>query len=195
MHLSQLFNLKQIETFTSFLVPIAYDNDEDAGLIVELRNRKDSFLKINSSYSISDQKLYLEKYIIRNKNYEEIYFKIFDKVKKDYKGVVRITELLSKENYNWESLVVHEDCTPMLPIDVMISIYQIGFEYLNKEKIGPWCVNKKHIKMMKIHEKLNMYSHDYEDDVYFWISVKKIDYYSNVDRFKKMGLGIKAYAE
>ncbi len=195
MQLSQLFNLKQIETFTSFLVPIIYDNDEDAELILELRKRKsDNFLK-TTSFNITDQKLYLEKYIIRNKKYEEIYFKIFDKVKKDYKGVVRITELLSKENYNWESFVVAEDCTPILPIDVMISIYQIGFEYLDKEKIGPWCVNKEHKKMMKIHEKCNMYCHEFEDNNYFWISVKKTDYFDNVSKFKKMGLGIKMYAE
>ena len=78
MYLNKLFELKQIETFTSILTPITYDSDKDTKLILELRKRKrDNFLK-TTSYDINDQKLYLEKYHIKNKNFEEIYFKIFD---------------------------------------------------------------------------------------------------------------------
>ena len=169
--------------------PINFESLLDAQLIVDLRSREsDNFLR-PSSRDLNTQVTYLANYFKRNKLNKEIYYKLMDKTKKDYNGLVRLTELNRKNVFNWESLVFSENCSPMAPIDVMISIYKIGFEFLNRSKCGPWDVNKKHEKMMKIHEFCKMFSIEDTNDEYYQISVNKRDYLSQINRFDKLGLG------
>ena len=169
--------------------PINFESLLDAQLIVDLRSREsDNFLR-PSSRDLNTQVAYLSDYFKRNQLNKEIYYKLMDKSKKDYNGLVRLTELNKKNVFNWESLVFSENCSPMAPIDVMISIYKIGFEFLNRSKCGPWDVNKKHKKMMKIHEFCKMFSIENTNDEYHQVSVNKGDYLSQINRFDKLGLG------
>jgi hypothetical protein len=169
-------------------------SETDAQLILDLRSRKrGNFLKIGSGL-ISDQLAYLQDYIKRFEANEELYFKIWDKGQGAYKGVVRLTELNSDKKFNWESFVVDEHCTPMMPIDIMISTYQFGFDFFDKKVCGPWAVDRRHDQMMRIHEFVGMYNHSEHnktDELYFWIEVGFDSYMNKIDRFKALGLGIK----
>jgi hypothetical protein len=184
----------RIETSLATLHPVAPGSENDAQLIINLRSRKHgNFLK-SGSHSVVDQLTYLKDYKKRFEAGEEIYFKIWDKSKNAFEGVVRLTELTSGSKYNWESLVVSETCTPMVPIDVMLAAYQFGFEYLNKKVCGPWAVDRRHERMMRIHKYIGMYNHSNSrplDENYHWIEVKRDAYMKTVNRFRAMGFGIK----
>lgn len=190
----QFCSVDTIETSLAILHPVDATSKADAKLILDLRARKrGNFLKAGGG-SVADQLAYLQLYQHRFNAGEEIYFKIWDKVKASYEGVVRFTELNSGGKFNWESLVVSETCSPMVPIDVMLATYQFGFEYFNKTVCGPWAVDRRHEQMMKIHDFIGMYNHSEDksaDQQYFWIEVKRQAYEEKVGRFQAMGLGIK----
>ena len=161
----------------------------DAELILKLRSRESSNFLRHSSGGLKNQIAYLEKYSVRNELNQEIYYKLKDKIKNKYNGVVRITELDNDDVFNWESLVFSEDCSPMAPIDVMISVYRIGFEYLKRVKCGPWDVDKRHVKMMKIHDFCKMYSIEDQNEDYYKVAVTYENYFSQIQRFNKLGMG------
>ena len=167
----------------------AYDQN-DAELILGLRQQeKGNFLK-KGSETLNQQIEYLKSYQKRFLNGQEIYYKIFDKKRASFEGVVRITQLDSTETLNWESLVVSKVCTPMLPIDVMIMVYDICFTVFCATKCGPWEVRAEHHNMMKIHDFCKMYEVEKQTSKSFWISVSKAGYERQINRFKKLGLGL-----
>lgn len=190
----QFSDFIKIETTLAALHPVAPRSEHDAQLIINLRSRKHgNFLKSGSN-SVVDQLNYLKEYQKRFAAGQEIYFKIWDKSKNAFEGVVRLTELNSGSKYNWESLVVSENCSPMVPIDVMLATYQFGFEYLDKKVCGPWAVDRRHERMMKIHQFISMYNHSNSkplDENYHWIEVKRDAYMKRINRFRAMGFGIK----
>lgn len=169
--------------------PINPSSLSDAQLILDLRSRESNNFLRKSSGDINSQIQYLKTYHKRNKLNYEIYYKLKDKTREEFNGVVRITELNNVNFFNWESLVFSEDCSPMAPIDVMISVYKIGFELLKRSQCGPWDVDKRHKKMMKIHDFCNMYSILSEDENYYHVAVLKKKYLSQISRFEKLGLG------
>lgn len=184
------FKLNSIfETKYILFSPIDPLSREDAKLILNLRSRQSGNFLRKTSGGINEQLEYLKLYRERNELHEEIYFKLKDKQKDSFNGVVRLTNLNDEEIFNWESLVFDENCTPIAPIDVMIAIYRIGFEILKRKKCGPWDVDKRHEKMMKIHEFCNMYSIDSQDKQYFHISISMENYFAKISRFNKLGLG------
>ena len=179
-----------ISSNLSSLIPIYSVNEEDAKLILDLRTQKEgNFLK-QGAETLSQQLKYLEKYLKRFQNQEEIYYKIFDKKNSAYAGVVRLTQLKHEFAMNWESLVVFKTCTPLLPIDVMIMVYDICFKVFGVDKCGPWEVKRNHKNMMKIHDYCAMYRIEETNSDSYWISVAKEDYDSQISRFKKLGLGL-----
>ena len=167
--------------------------EDDAKFIINLRNREfNNFLKESSS-SLKDQLDYLQKYNTRYENGEEIYFKIFDIAQQIYNGVVRITELNNIDSFGWESMVVKEDITPVVPTDVMLAIYSIGFERLRRKSCGPWEVSKDNVRVLKWHEKLGMTKIVNEDAQYFYLSVKDESYFSQIEKYNKIGIGFANY--
>lgn len=194
MALRNYSSIVSIETLMARLDLIDPSAEFDAQLILDLRSRKrGNFLKTGGE-SVDKQMAYLRQYKMRFEANEEIYFKIWDKSREAYQGVVRFTELSSGGKFNWESFVVYENCSPMMPIDVMLSTYQFGFEFFNKQVCGPWQVDRRHNQMMRIHEFIGMYNYsdcNAEDESYFWIEVNLKPYLDKIVRFKKMGLGIK----
>lgn len=163
---------------------------DDAELILKLRTQHTgNFLK-KGSETLLQQVEYLESYRKRYLAGKEIYYKIFDKKKGSVEGVFRLTQLCSPENLNWESLVVSKVCTPMLPIDVMMAVYDICFRIFDATKCGPWEVKVAHKNMMKIHDFCKMYKIEKQTEDSYWISVAKSDYQAQIPRFKKLGLGL-----
>ena len=164
-------------------------NLDDADLIYDLRTkRKDSFLK-KTSGTVEDQKKYLESYFKRFSAKEEIYYKVLDVITQKFCGILRLTEINDNLVFNWQSFVVSEDASPNVPLDAMLMIYRTGFEVLGREECGPWEVDKKFVKMMKIHNFMKMAKIVDENDKYYFVAVKKIDYENNINKFIKMGYG------
>lgn len=188
--LEKLFNSPKLFSKFVHLKKIKFDSKSDADLIVKLRGRsKRNHLKAGAS-NISDQLRYLENYNSNFLEKKEIYYKVFDKNKNSYNGLVRITELNNKKKFNWESLVFAEGCTPMAPIDAMMCIYTIGFDFLDKDICGPWAVDKEHNEMMKIHDFCKMYTlSSKKDKNYHWMYIEKKAFYREIGRFHSMGLG------
>ena len=188
--LDKLFNSPKLFSKFVHLKRIKFDSKSDADLIVKLRGRsKRNHLKAGAS-NIGDQLRYLENYNSNFLEKKEIYYKVFDKNKNSYNGLVRITELNNKKKFNWESLVFAEGCTPMAPIDAMMCIYTIGFDFLDKDICGPWAVDKKHNEMMKIHDFCKMYTlSGIKDKNYHWMYIEKKAFYREIGRFHSMGLG------
>jgi hypothetical protein len=187
MKIECLFNAKIITGNFCHLHQIEF---QDAGLIFDLRTKrsKDNYLKITYG-DVSDQEKYLAKYFERFNNREEIYYKIFDIKNKQFSGVVRITELNKTLVFNWQSFVVFESVNPNIVIDVILMIYRIGFDFLDRNICGKWEVDKNFDKMIKINSIMNMAKIVGENEKFFLFEVKKFDFVENYPRYKKMGFG------
>ena len=53
--------------------------------------------------------------------------------KNTFNGIVRLTELNKTNKFCYESMVVKENISPVVPTDVVLAIYTIGFEKLFKD--------------------------------------------------------------
>ena len=184
--LKKLFNTNPI---TGSYCKLFHITLNDAELVYNLRNRKNNNYLKKTNGSLSDQKKYLINYFDSFNKYEQIYYKIFDIKSKRYTGVFRITELLNEENYNWESAVFDEDSNPNCFLDTMLMNYRIGFEYLRKKNCGPWEVDRNYNKMMKIHEILKMAKVVDQNEKYFFVNVNHVDYFKNINTYRKMKFG------
>jgi len=187
MKISKLFNTKIIVGKFCYLQQIELP---DAQLIFDLRTKrtKDNFLKITNG-NVNDQEQYLLKYFEKFRNNEEIYYKIIDIKNNKACGVLRVTELNKQEIFNWQSYVVIESTDPNIVIDAMLMVYRIGFDFLDRNICGNWEVDKNFVKMMKMHEIMNMAKIVGENEKYFLVTVKKHDFIENYPRYKKMGFG------
>jgi hypothetical protein len=189
LELKKLFESQTIAGNTFNLEQINFESIEDAKLILDLRSRKSNNYLKSGSTSLQDQIEYLRKYQSEFERREQIYFKIFDKSKNSFNGLVRITELNKKNKFGWESMVVSEDVTPALPTDVMLSIFNIGFEKLEKQTCGPWVVTKENARVLLWHKKIGMSKICAEDENCFYLSVNSTDYFKHIDKYKTIGFG------
>ena len=163
---------------------------EDAEFILKLRteDRKDNFL-MKTDNNLESQQDYINKYLEKFKQQEEIYFKIFDVKKGQFSGVVRLTDIQSSKYFGWESAVLDKSSSPNLFIDLMLIIYKVGFDILARETCGPWKVKKEFKKMMKIHKIIGMTEVLKEDNNFYELIVKKENYTQKIDYYNKRGLG------
>ncbi|OFW95400.1 MAG: hypothetical protein A2887_06720 [Alphaproteobacteria bacterium RIFCSPLOWO2_01_FULL_40_26] len=182
--IEQLFSTNSIKGKFCELHHIDLD---DAGLIYDLRNRKkDNFLRATPG-TIDDQRKYLHGYFERFAKREEIYYKILDRQTGKFSGVLRFTEILDNRVFNWQSFVVAENSSPNVPLDAMLMVYRIGFEFLEREICGPWNVDRDFVRMIRIHDFIKMAKIVGEHGKYFLFVIKRSDYQNNINKFLKMG--------
>ena len=99
----KLFDCKLINCTTFFMKKIDYKCKNDADLIINIRCRKkNNFLKLGAKTQ-KEQMKYLESYNIRFKKREEIYFKIYDKIKNIMAslGLLKLTKLKNSIGRVW----------------------------------------------------------------------------------------------
>ena len=189
----KLFKSKSIIGKTFKLTKINPRSEEDAGFIIGLRNRKlNNYLKISPN-SLEDQMNYLYNYQLEFSRGEQIYFKIFDRSKNIFNGVVRITDLNVKDKFSYESMVVKEEISPIVPTDVLLAIHNIGFKKLDKLSCGPFQVSKKNIRVLQWHERIGMTRIVNEDNEYFYLEVSSENYFIAFEKYNKIGLGRVSY--
>jgi len=189
----KLFEAKHIIGKTFRLALIDPNSEQDASFVIELRNRKlNNYLRV-SNITLNDQMNYFRKYQLDFERGEQIYYKIFDASKNTFNGIVRLTELNKVNKFCYESMVVKEDISPMVPTDVVLALYTIGFEKLCKENCGPFPVSKKNNRVLRWHEKLGMTEIISEDKEYFYLEIPSKNYFNNIQKYNKLGLGIVSY--
>ena len=189
----KLFETKYVAGKTFNLVKINSNSEEDATFVIALRNRKLNNYLRTSSISLSQQMNYFKNYQLEYDEGEQIYYKIFDVSKNSFNGIVRFTELNKVGKFCYESMVVKEDISPVVPTDVVLSIYKIGFEKLDKKICGPFPVSKKNTRVLKWHKKLGMTEVINEDNEYFYLEISSKNYFNNVQKYNKLGLGLVSY--
>jgi len=69
-------------------------------------------------------------------------------------------------------------------------IFNIGFDYLDRDVCGPWKVKKGFKKMMKIHEIIGMTEILNENEDFYELIVRKNKYKEKANYFKRKNLGI-----
>ena len=119
----------------------------------------------------------------------QIYYKVYDLKENTFIGVFRLTGLNNDLIFNWESAVFKKKCTPNIFLDTMLMTYRIGFEFLKRKECGPWKVKKNNSRMMKLHSIMGMVKIIEEDDKYYFVSVKKEDYFFRIKKFKNFRFG------
>jgi hypothetical protein len=169
------------------------DCEQDANFVIELRNRKLNNYLRTSNISLNDQMNYFKKYQLDFERGEQIYYKIFDVSRNTFNGIVRLTELNKKNKFCYESMVVKENISPMVPTDVVLAIYTIGFEKLFKRSCGPFPVSKKNIRVLDWHKKIGMTEIINEDNEYFYLEISSENYFNTIEKYKKLGLGFVSY--
>lgn len=189
----KLFEAKYLVGKTFRLALIDPNSEQDASFVIELRNRKlNNYLRV-SNITLNDQMNYFRKYQLDFERGEQIYYKIFDVSNNTFNGIVRFTELNKVGKFCYESMVVKEDISPVVPTDVVLSIYKIGFEKLDKKICGPFPVSKKNTRVLKWHKKLGMTEVINEDNEYFYLEISSKNYFNNVQKYNKLGLGLVSY--
>ena len=188
-----LFEAKIIVGKTFKLIKLNSKSEEDANFVIGLRSRKlNNFLKESSS-SVKDQMNYFDNYQLEFDKGTEIYYKIWDISKNTYNGIVRITELNEIEKFCYESMVVKEGISPVVPTDVVLSIYHIGFEKLGKGLCGPFPVSKNNVRVLQWHKKIGMTEIVDEDREYLYLEISSNNYFAAVGKYKELGLGFVSY--
>ena len=185
--ISKLFNTNPIKGNFVHLYHIDV-NDSEKILKLRLEERDDNFL-MSTDDNLERQIEYYHNYKTKFDRKEEIYFKIFDVSRNDFSGFVRLTNINSKIDFNWESAILDKKSSPNLFLDLMLIIYSIGFDVLGREVCGPWRVRKNFKKMMKIHALVGMFEIAYEDEEFYYVQVKKRMYEQKIKYFSKKYLG------
>lgn len=160
----------------------------DAQFIYDLRMKRGQYLKAIGA-GVAEQEKYLEGYLERFKNGEEIYYKMFDPKKNQFCGVTRFTKLQDETNFGFESGVMYEDASPNIYTDAMFMILRMGFEYLERPISGPWTVDVENERMIKLHKLVNIGKVSEITDKYYILYAKQEDYKKNIGKFLNMKFG------
>ena len=161
---------------------------EDSEFILRLRKSREQYIK-KIDGDIETQNKYLKNYLKRFNNKEEIYYKMYDPMKKTFCGVTRFTNLNKKEYFGFESGVMDIQSSPNIYLDAMFMIYRIGFEFLKRKYSGPWMVDKKNKRMISLHKVINIGKIDSFDDNYVIFYAYREDYQNNINVFLKKNFG------
>lgn len=135
----------------------------DANLLLKFRTSPHAATLSPVSAGLDQQENYISSYLSRHKSGVETYFKICDRQNGNIVGLVRVFGLGPGPTFNWSSLLIARDCQPFLPIDVIVAVYSIGFEYFGKTTCGPFPVRSNARRVLKLHQSLGLTTIDRVD--------------------------------
>ncbi len=183
-----IFEKPNFNTHFNCFTEVKEENNEE---IYNLRKVKKNNNLYNENYTFIDQKNYFNNiYKINRSLKKEIYYKIVPRKKfKETYGFVRITNLDKLEVFNWDSLIAKETSPPWFAIDMVVSIYNLGFNYLSKNYCESWKVPKKGLKVRDFHLKMGIADLIEENEDWFVFDVKKKKFLEKFKTFQKMNIG------
>ncbi len=180
--------LTKITTRHSLLQEI---KESDLPSLIHLRsNREGNFLNPIAP-TIESQISYFNLYKELRAQRTEIYYKIAD-INSPFQmiGLVRLTELNSAEMFSWESFILEETAAPHIALDVMMTLYRLGFEKLGRLCCGPWTVPIQATQIYRLHAKVAMTEIISADEKYFYMSVSRTKFFEKYPFFKRLGYGL-----
>lgn len=176
------------KTFYNQYFEISEKDNQDIYL---LRSEKNNNLLYREDYTLIKQINYFNEIYLPNRNLnEEVYFKVTpNNYPKKIIGFVRISMLKKKDTFSWESLIVSKDAPPWFAIDIIFSIYNFGFNFLNKKICGPWGVPKEGNRVKNLHLKFGFSKIiNKNENFYFFITNKDI-FNEKLIKFKGLKIG------
>ena len=164
-----------------------YNNHE----IFNLRKIKENNSLYNENYNLKVQEDYYKNIYIKNRLLKkEIYYKISPKINhNDIYGFVRITNLDKNNIFNWHSLITKKSSPPWFAIDIVVAIYNLCFNFLEKEYCEKWPVPKSSLNVKNLHIKMGIADLIEENDDFFFFDIKKKNFIKKFSFFKKMKIG------
>lgn len=129
---------------------LKFVESEDAEFILKLRMSKGKFLS-KTENDIEKQKIWIENYKKREKENVEFYFVIFDIIKNEKIGVVRLYNFIEK-SFEWGSWIIKEGAPGYSALESALLIYEYAF-FQKKFKQSHFEVRKENTKVISFHEK------------------------------------------
>lgn len=144
---------------------------EDAEFILDLRMKKGKFLSATNN-DADKQKIWIEEYKKREKEDSEFYFIIFDKIKKEDIGVVRVYNFLGN-SFEWGSWIIKEGASGYAALESALLVYEYAFFQKNFIQ-SHFEVRKENLKVISFHEKFGAKKiKETEKDNYYIYSLEK----------------------
>ena len=183
-----IFEKPNFNTYLNCFTEVKEENNEE---IYNLRKIKKNNNLYNENYNFVDQKNYFNNIYKKNRFLKkEIYYKIVPRKKfKETYGFVRITNLDKLDVFNWDSLIAKETSPPWFAIDMVVAIYNLGFNFLSKNYCETWKVPKKGLKVRDFHLKMGIADLIEENEDWFVFDVKKKKFSEKFETFQKMNIG------
>ena len=185
--IDKIFKTIPIKGNFCHLYPVEVD---DAEFIFNLRSQTGGGFLNKIGPDVKSQRDYLERYIENYKLKKEIYFKFLDCKSNNFVGVTRFCELDSKNKFGFESGIMLENSAPNIYIDAMFMCFKMGFEFLKREYSGPWLVKNTNLRMIKFHQKIGIAKLIKKDNFFHYFQATNIDYFSRVEKYERLNLGI-----
>jgi hypothetical protein len=177
----------------SRLVSLRPANLEDVPLIYRLRHSARGKWLNPTSTDIQVQYEYFKGYLSRHAAGDEIYYVIHDIRQSRDVGVTRVTNLRTPLRFGWEGLIIDDQATPGVALDVTITIYATGFFGAGKTICGPWKVLRNHTRVNQFHQRMNVARVIGSDERFFVYEVKLEDFRREWNRLSRQGLGTRKF--
>lgn len=161
---------------------------KDSEFIIKLRKSREDFIK-KIDGDIKSQDIYLKQYLKKFKNRKEIYYKMYDPLKKVFCGVTRFTMLHEKDHFGFESGVMDVNSSPNIYVDAMFMIYRIGFEFLKRDYSGPWLVDNNNTRMIGLHNFIGIGKITSQNDDYVVFHADRDDHLKRIKYFTSRRFG------
>ncbi len=129
---------------------LRFVEQEDAEFILDLRMKKGKYLSATSN-DVYKQKIWIEEYKKREKENSEFYFIIFDKLKEERVGVVRLYNFID-DSFEWGSWIIKEGASQYSALESALLIYEYAF-FQKKFNQSHFEVRKENLKVISFHEK------------------------------------------
>ena len=186
--ITDFFDNPNFKTQHNFFEEIKEQNNQE---IFSLRKIKKNNSLYNKNYNLKIQQAYYKNIYLKNRLLKkEIYYKVYPiNNHEDTYGFVRITNLDEKNIFNWQSLITKKSSPPWFAIDIVVAVYNLCFNFLEKEYCEKWPVPKKSINVKNLHIKMGIADLVEETDDFFFFDIKKRNFSNKFNFFQNMKIG------
>lgn len=159
--------------------------EKDAEFILELRKNENLNKYIHSTdITVFQQKEWIKKYKIKEKEKQEYYFRI-DTIEGEKLGFVRIYAIdYDKKEFTWGSWIMKPERPKFAAIESALIIYEFAFKYLNMEK-SIFDVRRKNEKVLAFHDRFGATKTGENDLDVFYVLEKEKYFELREERYKQ----------
>lgn len=177
-----MINLSNVAITKS--IKLRFVEEEDAEFVLMLRTdqNKNKYLSQIGS-ALSDQRIWLRSYKLREKSDLEYYYVICDN-NNEKLGLIRMYDFKGKkQSFCWGSWVLTQNSPFVAGIESAITIYEIGFDICRFQE-SHFDVRKDNVKVLKFHRNFGAKQIG-EDDLNFYFNFTVDNYESVKPKYSK----------